>query len=163
MVPAEKDSRRRRRKRKMSRRGSIEETKKKKKDKDAAILHACEKKINKTVRMFEWITVCAHAYSPSLRRVHARVRALSFRRRSSGHTVDTGWTQAVRRRFVVAVFHFCRGGVPLPAVHSQSVRVGREGTGEWGRTIRVRGNGECSGSFVIIFFHFKRRRRDIAL
>lgn len=44
----------------------------------------------KNSKMFEWITVCAHAYSPSLRRVHACVRALSFRRRSSGHTANTG-------------------------------------------------------------------------
>lgn len=46
----------------------------------------------KKVRMFEWITVCAHAYSPSLRRVHACVRALSFRWRSLGHTAHTGDT-----------------------------------------------------------------------
>lgn len=109
--------------------------------------------------MFEWITVCAHAYLFFFSRHHCgesmRVCARSLLLRSSCR--DTLRHRGTQTQFVVVswVSSFLCRGVPFPAVHSQSVEVAREvGMHEcgWGR------NGECSGQFCYLLLPFFQLR-----
>lgn len=134
MVPAEKDNQQK----------TSEEThtyKWHQRKKDAARIACVPGK--KKVRMFEWITVCAHAYFSSLgESMRVCARSLYFcRRRSLGHTDTLGTSSSP---FVASSV-----GVPSPAVHSLSVEVG--GVRGWGCTRGEGKRSECSGQFVIFF------------
>lgn len=85
------------------------------------------------------------------------MRALSF---ASEVLSDTLRHRGTQTQFVVVVswvsYFLCRG-VPLPAVHSQSVEDARElGMHEcrWGR------NGECSGQFCYLLPFFQLRATE---
>lgn len=127
-------------------------------------MRAEKKKREKEVRMFEWITVCAHAsffHIITAESLCVCARALFCFGGPVGHTE----TQGTQTQFVVvsSVSFFCVVVSRFRLfTHSPSRLLGN-----WGCTSVVGEEmGSAAGSFVIFFFpssSWERRRRDIAL